>query len=50
MIINSLGEKTQKIIQNQGKTSFEIWNLLRRSFTKGVEDRRVELKNKLNEL
>jgi len=50
MIINSLGEKTQKIIQNQGKTSFEIWNLLRRSFTKSVEFRRVELKNKLNEL
>ena len=35
IITNSLGNNTKKkIIQSHNKTSFQIWNILRKSFTK----------------
>ena len=50
IILNSLGEKTQKIVKGNGKTSYQIWKLLEKSFTKSNESRKLELKKKLNEL
>eukprot|EP00833_Pecoramyces_ruminatium_P005940 jgi/Orpsp1_1/1179972/evm.model.c7180000071638.1 len=50
IITNSLGEKTRKIIEGEGKTAFQIWNILRKSFTSSPEKRKIELKNKINSL
>jgi len=48
MIINSLGEKTQKLIEGNGKTAYDIWKILQESFTKSLGRRKMELKEKLN--
>ena len=37
IIKNSLGEKTKRIIEGQGKTSFQIWKILKASFTMNPE-------------
>eukprot|EP00833_Pecoramyces_ruminatium_P003861 jgi/Orpsp1_1/1177893/evm.model.c7180000063233.1 len=50
MILNTLGENTQKIIKGNGKTAHQIWKLLEKSFTKSIETRKMELKEKLNDL
>ena len=50
IIINSLGEETRKIITTQGKTAFETWKTLEKSFTVSHERRRMEIKKKLNSL
>jgi len=50
IILNSLGEKTQDIIQGANKTAFELWKILKRSFTKNINTRKLELKNKLDNL
>ena len=47
IILNSLGEKTQDIVQGGNKTAFEVWNVLKRSFTKNMNIRKIELRNKL---
>jgi len=47
IIINTLGDETRKIIENNGKTAFEMWNILRASFTKSNEQIKLELKEKL---
>eukprot|EP00833_Pecoramyces_ruminatium_P007340 jgi/Orpsp1_1/1181372/evm.model.c7180000076991.1 len=47
IIINSLGDETRRIIENNGKTAFEIWNILKSSFTKSKEQLKLELKEKL---
>ena len=48
MIINSLGKKTQKLIEGNGKTAYDIWKILQESFTKSLGRRKMELKEKLN--
>jgi len=48
MIINSLGEKTQKLIEGNGKTAYDIWKILQESFNKSLGRRKMELKEKLN--
>jgi len=50
IIINSLGEETRKIIASQGKTAFETWKTLEKSFTVSHERRCIEIKKKLNSL
>jgi len=50
IIINSLGEETMKIIASQGKTAFETWKTLGKSFTVSHERRCMEIKKKLNSL
>jgi len=47
IILNSLGEKTQDIVQGGSKTAFEVWNVLKRSFTKNMNTRKIELRHKL---
>jgi len=50
MIFITLGEKTQEIPKRNGKTAYQVWKLLEKSFTKSKESRKLELKKKLNEL
>eukprot|EP00833_Pecoramyces_ruminatium_P006369 jgi/Orpsp1_1/1180401/evm.model.c7180000073270.1 len=50
IIMNSLSENTQKIIDGQANTAFKIWNSLKESFTKNKQIRKLELKKKLDEL
>ena len=50
MIINTLGEKTQEIVKGNGKTAYQDWKFLEKSFTKSKESWKLELKKKLNEL
>jgi len=50
IIKNSLGEKTKRIIEGQGKTSFQIWKILKASFTMNPERQKLEIKNKINNL
>jgi len=50
IITNSLREKTKKIIEGQGKTSFQIWKILKASFTMNPERQKLEIKNKINNL
>ena len=50
IITNSLGEKTKKIIEGQGKTAFQVWEILSKSFTRSPERRKLEIKNKINNL
>jgi len=39
MILNTLGEKTQEIVKGNGKTVYQVWKLLEKSFTKSKESR-----------
>jgi len=50
IIINSLGEKTRRIIEGHGKTAHQIWSILEKSFTSSPEKRKMEIKNKINSL
>ncbi|ORY20967.1 hypothetical protein LY90DRAFT_516365 [Neocallimastix californiae] len=50
IIINSLGEKTRKIIEGQGKTAFQTWKILKHSFTRSPERRKLEIQNKISNL
>jgi len=50
IVLNSIGEKTQDIVQRSNKTAFELWKILKRSFTKNINTRKLELKNKLDNL
>jgi len=50
IIMNSLSENTQQIIEGQANTAYKIWNLLRISFTKNQQTRKLEIKRKLDEL
>ena len=50
IIMNSLSENTQQIIEGQANTAYKIWNSLRISFTKNQQTRKLEIKRKLDEL
>ena len=50
IIINSLGEYTQSIIEGNEKSAYEIWKLLKESFTKSKEQRKIELTKKIENL
>ena len=50
IIINSLGEQTQSIIEGNEKSAYEIWKLLKESFTKSKEQRKIELTKKIENL
>ncbi|OUM59573.1 hypothetical protein PIROE2DRAFT_63684 [Piromyces sp. E2] len=50
IIINSLSENTRRIVEGQGKTAFQVWKILERSFTASPEKRKIEIKNKINNL
>jgi len=50
IILNTLTDETKKIIENRGKTAFEVWKILECSFTKGKEQLKSELKEKLDKL
>jgi len=50
IIMNSLSETTQKIVEGQGHTAFQIWNILKMSFTKNKQTRKIELKTKLENI
>ncbi|OUM56158.1 hypothetical protein PIROE2DRAFT_19366, partial [Piromyces sp. E2] len=50
IILNSLDEETKRIIENRGKTAREIWIILENSFTKGKDQLKTELKEKLNQI
>jgi len=50
IILNTLGERTKRIVEGQGKTAYEIWQILNRSFTRSTERRKLEIKNKINNL
>jgi len=47
IIINGLGEHTQKLINGNEKTAFQIWNIFQESFTKSKERRKIEIQNKI---
>ncbi len=47
IICNSLGEETKRLLQSQSKTSYQIWTTLNKSFTKGIEHRKCDLRNKI---
>eukprot|EP00833_Pecoramyces_ruminatium_P010631 jgi/Orpsp1_1/1184663/evm.model.c7180000090451.1 len=50
IIMNSLGDNTRKIIKSHNKTSFQIWKMLEKAFTKSPEQRRLDLRDKINNL
>jgi len=50
IITNSLGENTKKIIEGNGKTAHQIWTTLVNSFTMSPEKRKLEIKNKINNI
>lgn len=50
IILNSLDEKTRKIIENRDKTAREVWTILENSFTKGKDQLTTELKERLNKI
>jgi len=47
VIMNSLGNKTRKLIESRGKTAFQTWKILENSFTKSKEQQKSELKSLL---
>jgi len=48
IIMNSLGEESQKLIEGNEKTGFIMWNILKGTFTKSVRKRKIELKDKID--
>eukprot|EP00833_Pecoramyces_ruminatium_P007690 jgi/Orpsp1_1/1181722/evm.model.c7180000078315.1 len=50
IILNSLGENTRKIVEGHGKTAYQVWNILEKSFTINPEKRKMEIINKINNL
>ena len=50
IIMNSLSEATQKVIERKANTACKIWNFLKSTFTKNQQTRKMKLKKKLNEL
>ena len=50
IVLNSIGEKTQDIVQRSNKTAFQLWRILKRYSTKNVNTRKLELKNKFDNL
>ena len=50
IIMNSLSEATQKVIEGKANTAYKIWNFLKSTFTKNLQTRKMELKKKLDEL
>jgi len=50
VILNSLDDDTRRIIENRGKTAHEVWTILENSFTKGKEQIKAELKEKLKNI
>jgi len=50
MIINGLDDKTLKLIEGNEKTAYDIWEILRGSFTKGPGKRKLEIENEIKTL
>ena len=50
IIMNSLSEATQKVMEGKANTAYKIWNFLKSTFTKNQQIRKMELKKKLDEL
>jgi len=50
IITNSLGNNTKRIIQGCNKTSFQIWNILRKSYTKSEEQQKIDLKEEIDNM
>ena len=46
IITNSLGENTKKIIEANGKTAYQIWTTLEKSFTMSPEEKNWKSKTK----
>jgi len=50
ILLNTLGERTKRIVEGQEKTAYQIWNTLEKSFTSSLEKRKQELKDKISNL
>jgi hypothetical protein len=50
ILLNTLGEKTKRIIEDQGNTAYQIWTTLEKSFTRSLEKRKQDLKDKISNL
>jgi len=50
MIINGLGDNTQKLIEGSEKTAYQIWKILQASFTKSPGRLKMEINQKLNDM
>jgi len=50
MIINGLDDKTLKLIEGNEKIAYDIWEILRGSFTKGPGKRKLEIENEIKTL
>jgi len=50
IIINRQGDKTQKLIDGNEKTAYEIWKILQGSFTKSSGRRKIEINNKIEKM
>jgi len=47
MILNTLGEKTQEIVKGNGKTVYQVWKLLEKSFNKSKESRNTSRNSRM---
>jgi len=50
ILLNTLGERTKRIVEGQGKTAYQIWNTLEKSFTSSLKKRKQELNDKISNL
>ena len=50
MIINGLDDKTLKLIEGNEKTAYDIWEILRWSFTKSPGKRKLKIENEIKTL
>ena len=50
IIINSLSDKTAKLVEGDEKTSYNVWEILKASFTKRAERRKLEIEQQIKEL
>ena len=44
ILLNTLGERTKRIVEGQGKTAYQIWNTLEKSFTSSLEKKKARIK------
>lgn len=50
IIINGLGDQTQKLIDGSEKTAYQIWKIIQASFTKSNARLKIEIQQKLDNM
>jgi len=50
IIINSISDKTAKLVEGDEKTAYNVWEILKALFTKSAGRRKLEIEQQIKEL